>query len=263
MQILVTNDDGFESLGLWALAQAVRETGLGEVTIIAPSEEHSGASMAFPSTLVSEIYDVEPPAPAYVGIPAYALTGTPVGCVTAAMLGAVGPRPDVVVSGINRGLNSGSNVMVSGTVGAAMVGAFWGVPGLAVSQATRRGEVSDWQQAAAVAARLLPIALQLPHHGSTAPVLNINVPLGAAKGIRQTTLSDFFYGKMIGLGELVPGTRGRVLRYTFDRSRVPHDPSEATDDGAIAAGYISVTPLIPMGVQPDIDLGALLAQIEG
>jgi 5'-nucleotidase len=261
VQILVTNDDGVASPGLWALAQALRDAGLGTVTVIAPAKEQSGASMAFPADLVSEIFEAPVPAEVGAGIAAWAVSGTPVGCVTAAMLEAVGPRPALVVSGINRGLNTGSSVMISGTVGAAMVGAFWGVPGLAVSQAMVPGEPIDWTLAARVAARLVPTLLALPHQGNTAPLLNLNVPhpaRGPINGIRQTTLSDFFYGRALGLADLVPGTHGRVLRYTFDRSRLPRDASIDTDDGAVAAGYLSVTPLSPMSVHPAIRLDEAL-----
>ncbi len=265
MHILVTNDDGIESPGLWHLAAALHKAGLGTVTIIAPSEEHSGMSMSFPPRLEHEIYPVPPPSQDYADIPAYALTGTPVGCVTAGMLAAVGPAPTVVVAGINRGLNSGTNVMLSGTVGAAMVGAFWGVPAMAVSAQVVRDTPMSWESAAWAATCVFPLLIDTrpePHP----LVLNVNVPNipdpGMLRGFRQTILSNFFYGRFIGLSELLPGERGgQRFRYTFDRSRLPGDFDELTDDGAIRAGYVSVTALTPMTVHPNVDLSSKLASL--
>lgn len=267
MHILVTNDDGIESPGIWHLAAALRDAGLGDVTIIAPDEEHSGMSMSFPPQQDHEIYPVTPPDESFAGIAAYALTGTPVGCVTVGMLAAVTPRPDVVVSGINWGLNGGANVMLSGTVGAAMAGAFWGAPALAVSAQFVRGEPMGWASAAWAATRVFPLLLDFrPEAGHRPLVLNVNVPHAldpaGLRGFRQTTLSDFFYGHFIGISEMQTSDRGgHRFRYTFDRSRLPARFDELTDDGAIQAGYVSVTPLTPMDVHPHIDLARALVDL--
>lgn len=273
MQILVTNDDGIDSPGIWALAGALRDAGFGAVTIIAPSDEQSGSGMSFPPHLEQEIYPVDPPDPAFAGIPAFALTGTPAACVTVAMLTAVSPRPDFVVAGINRGLNTGNNVMVSGTVGAAMSGTLWGVPGMAVSLQLVRDEAPVWHNAAWAAARLFPLLRDYAPEEEQHPlVLNVNVPhtVDAAgrpgwqtfKGFRQTTLSDFFYGHPIGLSELQPGPRnGHRFSYIFDRSKIMDYPNEQTDNGAIRAGYVSVTPLAPVTVHLHIDFGQALERL--
>jgi 5'-nucleotidase len=250
MRILVTNDDGIASPGLWALAGAMRATGLGEVLVVAPNDERSGAGMSFPPLPLGEIFEVAPPA-GYEGMAAWAVTGTPVACVTAAMLGATGAQPDLVASGINRGLNTGRNVMVSGTVGAALAAAIWGIPGLAVSQQLLRDTPIPWEIGAEAARRIAPLLLELPRTPGLAPVLNVNAPRLPPRGFLQTTLSEFFYGRIIALdGELEHGQHGRLLRYSFDRARVPIEPDTETDDGAVHAGYVAVTPLLPIAPAP-------------
>lgn len=269
MHILVTNDDGIESPGLWILAAALRDSGLGLVTVVAPDTEYSGYSMSLPPREEHLIEQVAPPDESYEGITAYALAGTPVNCVTSAMLGLAGARPDLVVSGINRGLNTGTNVMLSGTVGAAMMATLWGVPGLAVSAHFVRDHPLAWHEAAQAAVRTLPLLEGTRRSANTDQhiVLNVNVPnvsaQGPLKGYRQTRLSEFFYGWFIGVEELGHDSQGRRrFQYNFDRNRRQVEFDEDSDNGAIAAGYISVTPLTPMGSHNHVNIGAALAALE-
>jgi 5'-nucleotidase len=248
MNILVTNDDGIGSEGLWHLALALREAGRGAVTVVAPLEEHSGAAMSFLYRPSYEATSTPPPDPRFAGIDAYALASTPVGCVSAGVLGALGPRPDVVVSGVNRGLNTGVSVMLSGTVGAAMAAACWGLPAMAVSLRVAPGETPDWRAAAEAAARLVPALLdEAAREGPL--VLNVNVPRLSGRpprGFRQTQLSTLFYGDALVLDAAERTAVGHSLRYGFDPTRLPRGVDEATDDGAVRAGYVSVTPLRPL-----------------
>ncbi|NJM05529.1 5'/3'-nucleotidase SurE [Candidatus Gracilibacteria bacterium] len=265
MHILVTNDDGIESPGLWTLAAALHDAGLGRVTIIAPEEEHSGTSMSFPPRRAHELHAVKGLDPAHAAITAFSLNGTPVGCVTAGMLAEAGSRPDVVVSGINRGLNSGTNVMLSGTVGAAMVAALWGVPALAVSLQFVGDNEMPWPTAAWAAVQVFPLLQTLSTRSTATPLLNVNVPhLGTPqqiRGFRQTTLSTFFYGHFLSMGESERTERGgRRFSYAFDRSGL-NGFDEQSDDGAVRAGFVSVTPLHPISVRGDVDLHAALAGI--
>ncbi|HEU4410244.1 MAG TPA: 5'/3'-nucleotidase SurE [Polyangiaceae bacterium] len=264
MNILVTNDDGIESEGIWELALALREAGLGTVTIVAPLEEHSGAAMSFLYRPAYEATSAAPPDPRFGGIDAYALASTPVGCVSAGVLGALGPRPDLVVSGVNRGLNTGVSVMLSGTVGAAMAAACWGLPAMAVSLRVHGGEEPEWRAAAEAAARLVP-ALVAEARREGPLVLNVNVPHLAGsppRGYRQTQLSTFFYGEALVLEGAERTERGHSLRYALDPARLPREVDEATDDGAVRARYVSVTPLRPLTSheRPGLDeaLGGLL-----
>lgn len=266
MHILVTNDDGIDSAGLWALAGALQQAGLGTVTIVAPEEEQSGMSMSLPPRAMQTVRGVSAPDPAHAGIAAYTYSGTPVGCVTAGMLAGLGPRPDVVVSGINRGLNAGSNVLLSGTVGAAMIAALWGLPAMAVSQQFIGDAPMPWATAAWAAAQLFPLLPLLRKHGPL--VLNVNVPhihrIEDLKGFRQTGLSTFFYGHYVDL-ETQPIAEAeddrRRVRFHFRRERIPTFLPES-DDGAVRDGYVAVTLLAPFSAVESVDLGESLGRLE-
>lgn len=266
MHILVTNDDGIDSPGLWALAGALRDAGFGAVTVVAPEEEQSGMSMALPPPRYDlTLRPVTAPDPAYADIPAYAFNGTPAGCVIAGILARLGPRPDVVVSGVNRGLNSGTNVLLSGTVGAAMLAALWGLPAMAVSQMFVGDAPMPWGTATWAAVKSFPLLEYLRGHGPV--VLNVNAPylhdIADVRGFRQTRLSNFFYGHLVDL-DLEPepadsdGRRRLILRFLHER--IPEFP-EYTDDGAVRSGYVSLSILTPMGVATDLDLSAAIERL--
>ncbi|WP_322487011.1 5'/3'-nucleotidase SurE [Chloroflexus sp.] len=246
MHILLTNDDGIDSPGLWALAGAMRAAG-AQVSVVAPAEEQSAMSMAMPPQANRELRAIIPPAE-FDGLLAFAHNGSPVACVTIAMLSGVLPPIDAVVSGINRGLNSGTNVMLSGTVGAAMIGAMWGLPAMAVSLQYRGPEPMPWHTAAYAAQRLFPLLAQI--RGQAPVVLNVNVPHVASpselRGFRQTRLSEFFFGHYLDIALTPPGPAERAqIMFHFARERIPEFALD-TDDGAVLAGYVSVTPLRPM-----------------
>lgn len=261
MRILVVNDDGINSIGIWELAAGLRAAGLGEILIVAPETEQSGTSMAVPLHHELFLRPVAAPDPAYAGLSAYALNGTPAGCVIAGVLAKLGPRPDVVIAGINRGINAGSNVMLSGTVGAAMMAALWGIPAMAVSQMFIGEAPMPWHTATWATIHLFPLLKLLQQREPV--VLNVNVPhlheRNEVRGILQTKLSSFFYGNLIDV-ELDPqqNDQGRqAMEFRFVRERIPSFPLDS-DDGAVRAGYISVTPLAPSGVAP-LDLHAALS----
>jgi 5'-nucleotidase len=133
MNVLVTNDDGVASPGLHALARALVDDGY-DVIVVAPDREMSGSSAAIGQVHVEEGIDAERVAlPGLDGVPAYAVAGPPGLCVLSARLGGFGDAPDLVVSGINPGANTGRAVLHSGTVGAALTAANFGCRGLAVS----------------------------------------------------------------------------------------------------------------------------------
>ncbi|MDA3038021.1 MAG: hypothetical protein O3C27_00595 [Actinomycetota bacterium] len=130
MRILVTNDDGVGSVGLHILARAMAP--LGEVTIVAPDQEYSGASAAIGAiwAMSPEVHKIN-----IEGVEtSWAVSGPPGLCVMFARLGAFGPQPDLIVSGINPGANVGRSVYHSGTIGAALTGRNGRIPGIAVSQ---------------------------------------------------------------------------------------------------------------------------------
>ncbi|MDH3681620.1 MAG: hypothetical protein OEV40_16920 [Acidimicrobiia bacterium] len=180
-RILVTNDDGIDSVGLHVLAKAL--TDLADVMIVAPDQEYSGASAA-----IGALHVMQPEAHEVTidGIDeAWAVTGPPGLCVMFARLGAFGPLPDLIVSGINPGANVGRSVYHSGTVGAALTGRNGRIPGLAVSQSVRdfavEGQGYDemlegqrWTTAATVATAVAEAMLAEPP--DEVGVMNLNVP---------------------------------------------------------------------------------------
>jgi 5'-nucleotidase len=133
MKVLVTNDDGVDSPGLHALARALVDDG-HDVIVVAPDREMSGSAAAIGQVHVEAGIDAERvDLPRLDGVPAYAVAGPPGLCVLTARLGGFGDPPELVVSGVNPGCNTGRAVLHSGTVGAALTAANFGCRGLAVS----------------------------------------------------------------------------------------------------------------------------------
>lgn len=185
LQIMVTNDDGIESVGLAVLARAMRQ--FGEVTIVCPNTEYSGAGAAIGAL---HIADPEVATAEVDGIDtAWTVAGPPALCVFYARMGAFGFAPDLIVSGINPGANVGRAVYHSGTVGATLTGRNGGIPGIAVSQSfadpledtdEARNDYDErvsrqlWDAAADIAVEV--VAGMLDSTFGQCPVLNLNVP---------------------------------------------------------------------------------------
>ena len=195
MRILVTNDDGVSAPGLAALTRALvawtdRSGGdpAHEIIVMAPSSNYSGAGAAVGS--VTD-HTTIPYQRAYVegaaAVEAYGLDASPALSVIAGALGAVGPKPDLVLSGINHGVNVGRSVLHSGTVGAALTASQLGVSALAVS--LRVGDGPDpWESAGELAVALIPLLVAAP----VRTVLNLNVPhlpLAEVRGLRWARVS--------------------------------------------------------------------------
>src|SRR5499433_1727820 len=171
LQILVTNDDGYRSAGIHALARAL--AALGDVTIVAPIEEASaiGHALTLRHPLRLEAVDDR----------VFAVDGTPTDCVNVAVTQVFKGLPDLVVSGINKGWNLGDDITYSGTVAGALEGALLGVPGLAVSLAATR-KTYDFSYSAQAAATMAAAMFRRPLPPWT--FLNMNVPKGKPKGFR-------------------------------------------------------------------------------
>ena len=179
MRILVANDDGIEAPGLHALAAAARRT-TDDIIVVAPLEDWSGASAAVGAFyrrdgVAYRTFDLD----GLEGVAAYGIDGPPALGVILACVGGFGPRPDVVLSGINHGVNVGRAALHSGTVGAVLTGAQFGLRGLATS--LRYGpDPVPWRTAAELAEALLPTVCSSP----PATVLNLNVPDVAPEGLQ-------------------------------------------------------------------------------
>ena len=234
MRILITNDDGIGAPGIEALWRAVRD--LGEVTVVAPDSERSAVGHAITLADPLRVSDYAGPG----GLIGHAVSGTPADCVKIAVRAILESPPDLVLSGINQGANLGTNVLYSGTVSAATEAAMLGLPAAAFSLADRH--YRDFSAAAACARRL---AVEIGRRGLPRGIsLNVNIPPLPADSIRGTALTR--------------QGRVRVLEW-FDRRNDPRDrhyywmvaerledeaeAGSGLDDAAVAAGFISVTPI--------------------
>ncbi len=198
MRILVTNDDGVSAPGLAALTRGlvrwVAEAGRDlegaphDIVVVAPSSNYSGAGAAVGSVTDNTTIPYQR---AFVegaeSVEAYGLDASPALSVIAGALGAVGRKPDLVLSGINHGVNVGRSVLHSGTVGAALTASQLGISALAVSLRVG-GEPDPWESAAELATALIPLLVAAPAR----TVLNLNVPalpLNEVRGLRWARVS--------------------------------------------------------------------------
>ena len=246
---LVTNDDGVHAPGIHALARAVVAAGF-DVVVAAPDRDMSGSGAAIGRLHIDDHIDVEEAeVPGLPDTPAYAVMGPPALCVMAARLGGFGDPPDLVVSGINPGPNTGRSTLHSGTVGAALTGANFGISGLAVSIGV--GEPFHWDTAASVAAAALPWLDAAPER----TVLNINVPNVAPDellGVRRARLAPFGTVR----AAVVEAGDGRLQMELRDTGvDLPPD----TDTALVGAGYVAVTSIV--GIRAAEDTGEAVAAI--
>lgn len=224
--ILVTNDDGVTSAGIHALADALRP--LGDVTVVAPTQEASAIGHAL--TLRRPLR-IEPHGPG-----AWGVDGTPTDCVNLGVSVILKARPDLVVSGINKGWNLGDDVTYSGTVAGAMEGALLGIPSIAVS--LKRTPTFDFTHAAAAAATVARAALDGQWPART--FLNVNLNTGQPRGYRVTTQARRNHVTKID-SRLDP--RGQPYYWIEEALDEWHPNGGRSDYEAVMEGYVSVTPL--------------------
>jgi 5'-nucleotidase len=251
MRILVTNDDGIDSPGLHALAaMAVRQG--HDVVVAAPAREASGAGTSLTGVEADGRIATETRPPMFPGVPTFAVSASPAFIALMATRGVYGPEPEVVLSGINRGPNTGAAVLHSGTVGAAFTAVANGCRAMAVSldvpfRDPGDGPEEHWDAAAEVAGDLLPL-LSLDY------VLNVNVPnleAGDLRGIRRATLAQFGAVQMV----LLEQGHGYV-RMSLEQS--DHGAEPGSDDAWLLDGYVAVTPVRPSREAAGIPLPGLV-----
>ena len=227
-RILVTNDDGYRSEGIIALAEALKP--LGAVTIVAPVLEASAIGHALtlrrPLRLEAVADDV------------FAVDGTPTDCVNLAVAQVFSGLPDLVVSGINKGWNIGDDVTYSGTVSGAFEGALLGIPSIAVSLRATTGAY-DFGPSARAALTLAGALLRHPLPSRT--FLNINLPHGQPKGFRATVQAARNHITSVGERH---DPKGRPY-YWIEEGEDAWQPHDRSDYQAVHDGYVSVTPLHP------------------
>jgi 5'-nucleotidase len=228
MRILVSNDDGYFAPGIAALAEALRE--VGEVTVVAPERDRSGASN---SLTLDRPLSLRRAANGF-----FFVNGTPTDCVHLAVTGMLDHLPDMVVSGVNHGANMGDDTIYSGTVAAATEGFLLGVPSIAVSLVSKAA--TDFTTAARVARDLALRFLHTPFpHGV---LLNVNVPdrpYEDVQGLRITRLGKRHKAEPV-IRSVTP--RDETV-YWVGAAGKAADAGEGTDFHAVANGYVSITPL--------------------
>jgi 5'-nucleotidase len=242
MRILISNDDGYFSPGITLLAE--RLAPLGEVTVVAPERDRSGASN---SLTLDRPLTVRRAANGF-----WFVNGTPTDCVHLAVTGLLDPLPDVVVSGINLGANMGDDTIYSGTVAAATEGFLLGIPSLAVSLADKAGK--HFETAAG-------IALEMVERFRRAPLgqpvlLNINVPdvaPGQVAGIEVTRLGRRHKAEPVVKVQTPRGETGYWIGAAGDVA----DAGPGTDFYAVANRRVSITPL-----QVDLTYHSQLAAVK-
>ena len=235
LRILLTNDDGVYAPGLRALRMELKK--IGDVTVVAPAGEQSAVGHSITLLTPLLVQDVLDETNQPMG---WAVEGRPADCVKLALMELLPQPPDLVVSGLNAGSNSGINVLYSGTVAAAIEGAFYGHTSIAVSLEYTKPKPLDFPRAAKIARSVIEQILQHPIAAGT--LLNINIPSlekGPIRGVRTVPQN------LTGLKESYDrrvDPRGRVYFWSNPDYHCP-DPGPDSDVNALKEGYITVTPL--------------------
>ncbi|HEX9259994.1 MAG TPA: 5'/3'-nucleotidase SurE [Acidimicrobiales bacterium] len=242
-RILVTNDDGVDQPGIAALAVALHDAG-HDVVVVAPMHERSGSGAAIGHLADGATIDVVAHQMAEAGhLVAYGVDGPPALCSLLGFFEVFGPKPELVLSGINPGANTGRGLLHSGTVGAVLTAADLGISGAAVSVDAVRGESLRFDTAAQVAVAVVDWLGELPRKTA----LNVNVPacsIDEVRGVRWGRIAAFGPFATSVVGE-VPGT----LTVQITPREVELKPD--TDTALVHAGYVAVTALVtPRPTEP-------------
>ena len=232
MKILVTNDDGVYADGLWALVKELRD--VGTVTVVAPDRDQSGAGTSVTLRHPLRLTGIRSP---LEGVDAYSVEGTPADSVILALRLAMKDGADLMVSGINEGPNLGDDVLISGTVGAAFQGYFYGIPAIAFSIAAFEGMHFE------VAARLARLLVsEINDKGLSQRLLwNVNLPnlpQEKIEGIEITRLGEREY-----VDKIEPGHDGKREYHWIRRGDSRWRVVPGTDRWALRHNRVSITPL--------------------
>jgi 5'-nucleotidase len=235
MRILLTNDDGIYAPGLQAMRKELMA--LGDVVVCAPATEQSAAGHSvtlLAPLIVQEVLDEQK---RFLG---WAVEGRPADCVKLALCELLTEPPDLIVSGLNAGANAGINVLYSGTVAAAIEGAFFRRTAIAVSQSYGKPKAVDFPAGAAIARKVIELILATkPDPGS---LFNVNIPrqeIGPPKGLKVLPQNVSTYQESF-VKNVDP--RGRTY-YWLGADYGCADPHPDTDETALAEGYVTLTPL--------------------
>ena len=232
MKILVTNDDGVSADGLWILAREL--TSIAEVVVVAPDREQSASGTAVTLWEPLRIRQVKPVVP---GVETYAVEGTPSDSVLLALGSLLKSKIDLVISGINWGMNLGDDIYISGTVSAALQGYLHGHPAIAVS--TERDSELGFNIAARLATLLAGRINSSPPPSNLFLNINVpNVPLDKIGRIQVTGLANESH-----INTVTEGNDGKRNYYWLVRQRQDSNQGRKTDVWAVDHRNISITPL--------------------
>ncbi|HWL07602.1 MAG TPA: 5'/3'-nucleotidase SurE [Planctomicrobium sp.] len=233
MKILVVNDDGIHAPGLRALSEVLRE--LGDVQVVAPLIEQSGVGHRITYLHPIMVKEIQEHGEHY----GWAVDGSPADCVKLGVVEFCESEPDLIVSGINSGANVGINVLYSGTVAAAIEGAFFGITSIAVSLS--QGAPPDYQAAAIRALHLIrQILKQSPRKGS---LWNINFPNSSPEGPRGVKVTSMAVRRRSDTIEKRIDPRGRPYYWSGLDPLRNHHLEPGTDVAEMLDGYVTITPL--------------------
>lgn len=247
MKILLTNDDGVNAPGIESIKEELVK--LGDVTVVAPERQRSAMSHSitlYEPLIIKRIDDRKN------GVARYAINGTPVDSVKLAIRELLPEPPDLVVSGINQGLNTGSNVFYSGTVAAAMEGSLFGITSIALS-VENKPEV-DFRRTARMARKIVEYIVKKHlktsrSEGGSAVTFNVNIPAVKPEKIRGIKVT---YQELTPFEDVYDRRRDLIGRTYFwikgNAERTYQSPSNGagelySDARAVSEGYISITPL--------------------
>ncbi|CEI84686.1 5'/3'-nucleotidase SurE [Ehrlichia minasensis] len=234
MKVLLTNDDGFHATGIKVLKEIIIEAGIAsEIWIAAPTSNCSGYGRSIGVRTATDVYQV--------GDTEFIVNSTP---STSAFLGLreiTGKKPDLILSGINSGINIGNDIGYSGTIGAAAEGAMMNIPSIAISQEYdgRRGEI-NWINPQKFLKKIINMLLEVPFWNKST-IMNVNFPLIPAKGVKFTSQGEYMPSNKIEKKRNVSGS----ISYTVHRIAPDKGNRGCSDDSikAIDDGYITITPL--------------------
>jgi 5'-nucleotidase len=234
VKILVSNDDGIYSEGIWALA--LQLSNIAGVTIVAPDREQSAVGTAVNLRKPLRVQSISPLHP---GIGAFSVEGTPSDAVILGLARVVPEKVDLVVSGINQGSNLGEDVLISGTVGAALSAYLRGFPAIAVSCESSRWNPAYLQEVG----RFTALLAQRGYNLGLTPNLFLNLnfpdlPAAEVKGVRLTRLAHKSH-----VNTVEEGHDGKRTYYMLVRESVNHQVDRRSDIWAHSQGFISITPL--------------------
>ncbi len=227
--ILIVNDDGIQASGIIRLAKAAQK--YGKVWVVAPDSQRSGMSHSINLHVGITVYKADFPVK---DVEAYSISGTPADCVRLGVRSLLPVKPDLVLSGINFGYNAGTDVMYSGTIGAAMEGIFQGIPSIALSEGTNDGYLITDQYLEEILDEVVPMANSCEH------IINVNFPTCKTEELKGI-LRDRFVSKGLVFDDHYIGTplEDGGMSYMVAGDMVMRS-EEGSDLDALFSNYISI-----------------------